>query len=34
MEQFIPEKYNTQTTLEITIPSGSGKTTKNLDLTD
>jgi hypothetical protein len=32
--QFIPAKYNTQTTLEIAIPSGSGKITKNFELTD
>lgn len=34
MEQYIPEKYNIETTLEITIPSGSGKIVKDFDLTD
>jgi hypothetical protein len=34
MEQFIPEKYNTKTTLEITIPWGSGKITKDFDLAE
>ena len=32
--QIIPEKYNTKSELEITVPSGSGKITKDFDLTD
>ena len=31
-EQYIPEKYNTKTVLEISIPSGSDEIQKNLDL--
>ena len=30
--QYIPEKYNTKTVLEISIPSGSDEIKKNLDL--
>jgi hypothetical protein len=33
MEQYIPEKYNTRTELEITIQPGSRKITHDLDLT-
>ena len=33
-EQYVSEKYNTKTELEITIPPGSGKVVKNFDLTD
>ncbi len=33
-QQYIPEKYNTKSELGITVPVGSGKITKNLDLTD
>ena len=33
-EQYLPEKFNTKTELEITIPPGSGKVVKNFDLTD
>ena len=32
--QYIPEKYNVKTRLEITIQSGSPEITKDLDLTD
>jgi hypothetical protein len=32
--QYLPEKYNAKSTLEITVPSGSGAITKNFDLTD
>jgi hypothetical protein len=32
--QYIPEKYNAKSELEITIPSGSGAIAKNFDLTD
>ena len=32
-EQYIPEKYNARTQLEITIQPGSRKITKNFDLT-
>jgi hypothetical protein len=31
-EQYIPEKYNAKTVLEINVPPGSGEVTKNLDL--
>jgi hypothetical protein len=34
VSQFIPEKYNTKSELQITVPSGSGAITKNFDLTD
>ena len=33
-QQYIPEKYNKSTTLEITIPPGSRKTTKDFELTE
>jgi len=33
-EQYIPKKYNVNTTLEITIPSGSGKINRDFELTD
>jgi hypothetical protein len=33
-EQYIPEKYNAKTTLETTIPPGSGRITKDFDLKD
>ena len=33
-EQYLSEKYNTKTELEITIPPGSGKITKSFDLAD
>jgi hypothetical protein len=33
-KQYLPEKYNTKTEMEITIEPGSGKITKNFDLTD
>jgi hypothetical protein len=33
-EQYLPEKYNTKTELEITIPPGSGKIVENYDLTE
>ena len=33
-EQFIPEKYNKQTELRITLESGSGRVTKNFELVD
>jgi len=32
--QYLPTKYNADTQLEITIPSGSGEIAKNFDLTD
>ncbi len=32
MEQYIPEKYNTKTELEITIQPGSRKITRDIDL--
>jgi hypothetical protein len=32
-EQYIPQKYNAKTELEITIPPGSGKTTRDFKLT-
>ena len=31
---FIPAKYNTKSTLKITVPSGSGRIAKDFDLTD
>jgi hypothetical protein len=34
MEQYIPQKYNAATQLEITIASGSGKINKDFNLTD
>jgi len=34
MQQYIPEKYNVRTELEITIPPGSDKITKPFDLVD
>ncbi len=33
-QQYIPEKYNSQTELKITIPPDSRKITKNFELTD
>jgi hypothetical protein len=33
-EQYIPEKYNTATVLELTIPPGSGKVIRDFDLTE
>lgn len=33
-QQWLPAKFNTNTTLEITIESGSREITKNFDLTD
>jgi hypothetical protein len=33
-EQFIPQRYNLASTLQITIESGSGEITKNFDLTE
>jgi len=33
-QQYIPEKYNSRTELEITIPPESRKITKNFELTD
>ncbi len=33
-EQYIPDKYNAKSVLEITIPPGSGKVVENFDLTD
>jgi hypothetical protein len=33
-QQYLPEKYNAKTQLEITIPPGSGPITKNFELTD
>jgi len=33
-KQYLPEKYNTKTELEITIEPGSSKITKNFDLAD
>jgi hypothetical protein len=32
-EQFIPPKYNTKSTLDVTIEAGSGEITKDFDLT-
>jgi hypothetical protein len=32
--QFLPEKYNVHTTLKATIPAGSGKITKDFDLSE
>lgn len=34
LQQYIPEKYNAKTQLEITIPPGSRKITENFDLLD
>ncbi len=34
MDQILPEKYNAKTELEITVPPGSGRITRNFDLTD
>ncbi len=33
-QQYLPEKYNTKTELEITIPPGSGKVVRDFDLTE
>jgi hypothetical protein len=33
-KQYIPEKYNTKTELEITIPPGSGKIVRDFNLTE
>jgi hypothetical protein len=32
--QYIPEKYNAKTQLEVSVPPGSGPITKNFELTD
>jgi hypothetical protein len=32
MDQYLPEKYNAKTELEISIPSGSGRITKDFEL--
>ena len=34
LQQYIPQKYNAKTQLEITVPPGSGPITKNFDLAD
>ncbi len=34
MQQYLPDKYNVKTELEITIKPGSGRVTRNLDLTE
>jgi hypothetical protein len=34
LQQFIPKKYNAISQLEITVPSGSGKITKDFELTN
>jgi hypothetical protein len=33
-QQYLPEKYNAKTQLEITIPPGSGPITRDFELTD
>ena len=33
-EQYLPEKYNTKTELEITIEPGSGRVTRDFDLSE
>jgi hypothetical protein len=33
-DQYLPDKYNVNSELEITLPPGSGKFTKDFDLTD
>jgi hypothetical protein len=34
LEQYLPEKYNTKTQLEVTVPSGSSPIAKDWNLTD
>ncbi len=34
MQQYIPEKYNARSELEISIPAGAGEITEAFDLVD